>query len=123
MWKQAESNETQKVSVAASGGSFTLSFNEASTAPIAFDAPAASVQSALEALKGVKAGNVSVTGGTGSYVVTFTGDFAGANVAQMSAEDSSLLHGRAPGSRGHQRRQRRLPLRQRSRRAPPALER
>jgi hypothetical protein len=114
MWKQAETNETQQVDVDASDGSFTLAFNEGTTEPIAFDAPASAVQSALETLVGaapggrpveeqplIGPGNVSVTGGPGStggdspYVVTFEGDFEGANVAQMSADGSALMGGAA----------------------------
>jgi hypothetical protein len=101
MWKRADSNETQEVAVNAAAGSFTLSFHEASTAPIAFDASAASVKSALEALPTIKAGNVAVTGGPGSvganhpYAITFTGDFAGVNVAQLSADDAGLSGGSA----------------------------
>lgn len=99
MWKLAESDEQQSVAVDASGGTFVLRFEGASTAPIAFNASAATVQSALEALNTVKAGNVAVSGGPGSpggakpYLVTFGGDFAGANVAQLKATGTGLSGG------------------------------
>jgi hypothetical protein len=170
MWKQAEHNETQRVAVDATGGSFDLLFNDVATgatgtgelsegssevtglttatgafsvgqqisgagipadteivklvepgviqisAPatesgsgvsltagesLPFDASAAEVQAALEHLISVKPGNVSVSGGPGSagattpYEVTFEGDFAGANVAEMSADGSGLTGGAA----------------------------
>ena len=99
MWEQQDYDEQQSVAVDANGGSFTLTFNEASTAPIASDASAAKVREELEALVTVKPGNVAVSGGPGGvgagtpYLVTFTGDFAGANVAEMSADGSSLSGG------------------------------
>lgn len=101
MWKQADENETQAVAVNATGGSFRLSFNEATTDPIAFDAPTDTVQSALEGLETVKSGNVSVTGGPGSagastpYEITFIGDFAGVNVAELTADGAGLSGGAA----------------------------
>jgi hypothetical protein len=101
MWKRAEGDERQSVTVDASGGTFKLSFEGAGTAQISFDASAAAVQAALEALKTVKAGNVDVSGGPGSpggatpYAVTFSGDFAGTNVAQLKANGSSLSGGAA----------------------------
>ena len=99
MWKHQDSDEQQSVAVDATGGTFTLTFNEATTAPIASDASAAKVREELEALVTVKPGNVTVSGGPGGagagtpYLVTFSGDFAGANVAQMSADGSSLTGG------------------------------
>jgi hypothetical protein len=99
MWKQAEADEQQSVTVDAAGGDFTLTFNGKTTAPIAFNASSATVDSALEDLISVKSGNVSVSGGPGSaggaapYLVTFTGDFAGANVAQLQADGTALSGG------------------------------
>jgi hypothetical protein len=115
MWERQATNETQSVAVDASGGSFTLTFNGATTTPIPFDAPASAVRSALEALKGpgpedfppgpgeplIVPGNVSVSGGPGSaggatpYQVSFTGDFAGVNVPQLGADGSGLTGGAA----------------------------
>ena len=47
----------------ATGGTFTLTFDGQTTAPIAYDATAAPVQAALEALGNVEPGDVVVTGG------------------------------------------------------------
>jgi predicted phage gp36 major capsid-like protein len=55
------------------GGTFTLSFNGAVTAPIAYNANAAAVQAALQALGSIRAGKATVTGGPGpgtAWVVT-----------------------------------------------------
>jgi hypothetical protein len=100
MWQRQDSDEQQQVTVDASGGSFTLSFHGATTSALPFNAPAGDVEAALEQLVSVKAGNVAVSGGPGApggttpYTVTFTGDFAGANVAELSA-DGTLLSGGA----------------------------
>jgi hypothetical protein len=85
-------SEVQTVTVTGSptGGSFTLTVNGQTTAAIAYNATAAQVKAALEALSSVSV--VSVTG-SGPYVVTFGG---GANVPQLTAT-ASLTGGSTPG--------------------------
>jgi len=63
-----------------------------STAPIPYNAGAAEVQAALEALPAIGAGNVAVSGSVGGpWTVEFKGPrLADTNVAQMSAEGSGL---------------------------------
>ncbi len=57
---------------APSAGNFTLTFNGQATAAIAYNATAAAVQAALEALSTITPGNVYVQGGAGGpYSVTF----------------------------------------------------
>lgn len=92
--------EVQTVTVTGTptGGTFTLTFDGATTAAIAFDAAAADVQSALEALANVEPGDVTATGGPlpgAAVTVTFTG-FAGTNVPQMTADASGLTGGTDP---------------------------
>ena len=66
----------------ASGGTFTLSFNGATTSAIAHNALAATVQAALVALATVGAGNVVVTGNAGGpWAVTFVGTLASTTLA------------------------------------------
>jgi len=64
-------------SVRVTGGSgtasFTLSYQGQTTAGITSGAEATAVQAALELLSTIGAGNVSVTGGAGEYVIAFTG--------------------------------------------------
>lgn len=92
-----KSNETQSVTVTGSptGGTFTLTYAGQTTSGIAYNASAATVRSALEALSTVGYGNVDVTG-SGPYTVTFRGDLAGTNVAQMTASGSGLTGGSSP---------------------------
>lgn len=94
------SNEVQAVTITGvpTGGTFTLGLGGETTAAIAFNATAAQVEAALEALSNVNAGDVVVTGGPGpaaAWTVTFTGAFHGDNVPQMVAT-GSLTGGTAP---------------------------
>jgi hypothetical protein len=88
-----EASEAQTVTITGTptGGTFTLTLNGETTAGIAYNATAAAVESALEALPSLSADDISVTGGPGPgtpYVVTFGGALAGANVAQMTSAGS-----------------------------------
>lgn len=92
--------EVQTVSTTGgpTGGTFTLSFGGQTTAAIQWNATAAAVQSALEALANINVGDVTVTGGPGPatpWVVTFGGRFAGENVPLMTAT-ASLTGGTTP---------------------------
>lgn len=97
----AATSEVQTVTItgAPTGGTFTLTFDGATTAAIAFDATAAVVRAALEALPNLAAGDVTVTGGPGPatpYVVTFAGARAGTDVPAMTASGASLTGGTTP---------------------------
>ena len=87
----APRNEKQQVRVRATGGTFTLSFGGETTAPIAYNAPPATVQAALRALASIGSGGVTVSGGPGSasgafpYAVVFTGPLAVKDVEQIPA--------------------------------------
>lgn len=95
-------NEVQTVTITGTpeGGTFTLTYSGQTTASIAYNAPATganSVQTRLTALSNVGTGNVVVTGSAGGpYAVTFQGDLANTNVAQMTAT-ASLTGGSTPG--------------------------
>lgn len=94
------------------GGTFTLTLGAQTTAPIAYNASPATVQTALQALSTIGAGNAVVSGGPGPvgpypigpsdgpgipYVVTFEGTMAGAAVATMTASGTGLTGGTSPG--------------------------
>lgn len=67
------------------GDTFTLAFEGATTSGIEYDATAATVKSALEALATIGAGNVDVTGSAGGpYTVEFKGTFAKRDVSLMA---------------------------------------
>jgi hypothetical protein len=92
-------NEIQGVRVSnATGGTFTLTFDGQTTAPIAFNATAAQLQAALEALSTIGPGNVSATGGdvdAARVDITFIGVYAGVDVAQLTP-DATALTGTTP---------------------------
>ena len=72
-------------------GSFRLNFGGPSTTAIAVNASAAKVQSALEGLAAIGPGNVSVSGAAGGpWTVTFQGDLAERDVAQLSVDSGGL---------------------------------
>ena len=90
---------TVTVTGAPTGGTFSLNVSvdgaaAQETAAIAFNAAAATVDSAIEALSRVGAGNVTVTG-AGPYVITFAGTLAGKDVT-VALADNNLTGGTAP---------------------------
>jgi PKD repeat protein len=105
-WGQSidqRTDETQTIRVAATttGGTFTLTFNGQTTGPIPYNATAAAIQAALEALANIGVGNVQVTGTGNVSMANQTALFKGVlyeeqNVAQMTA-DASGLTGGTPG--------------------------
>jgi hypothetical protein len=88
-------DEAQTVTITGSptGGTFTLTYSGQTTAAIAYNAAAGTVQSRLEALSNLGTNRVSATGSAGGpYTVSFRG---GLDVAQMTAT-SSLTGGSSP---------------------------
>ncbi|HEX5762187.1 MAG TPA: hypothetical protein VFY04_03590 [Solirubrobacterales bacterium] len=95
-------NEEQTVALGANttGGTFTLSFaltapdstTPQTTAPIAFNASAATLQAALEALSNIAPGDIAVSGPAGGpWAIAFGGTrFADTNVAQMTSSPTGL---------------------------------
>ncbi len=84
--------ETQEISIAQSAGTFRLNFTNpflngtnAETAPLPFNASAAEIQTALNALPSITGpgGSVSVTG-SNPFVVTFEGNLAGDDVTPLT---------------------------------------
>ncbi|MFD6149355.1 hypothetical protein [Streptomyces sp. NPDC060243] len=95
----ALTNEVQTATVtgAPTGGTFTLTFSGQTTTPIAYNATAAAVQTALDALSNVNPGDIKVTGTTGGpYTLTFGGQYLGDNVASVSATATGLTGGTTP---------------------------
>lgn len=94
-----EANEVQSIAVDATGGTFTVTVRGGTTAAIAFNATAAAVQTALELLAEVNAGDIVVTGGPGAaggatpYVLSFAGQYSGTNTAAVTTSGASLTGG------------------------------
>lgn len=87
-------NATYELEVAsADGGTFTITFKGQTTAPIAYDASAATVQAALLALTNLDTGDVVASGGalgTNPVVLTMGGDYAGRKVSGFSVNGALL---------------------------------
>lgn len=85
-----QADEQQRLTVDAAAGQYKLTFNAQTTGDLEFNASAASVQSALEALASIGAGNVTVTGGPGSagggtpYLISFGGALADTDLAAIT---------------------------------------
>lgn len=97
----AGTDEQQTVTITGvpTGGTFALKFEGFISANIAFDAIAAVVQAALEALSSVGSGGVIVAGGAGGpYTVTFTLQRGKIPVESLLALANNLLTGGAAPS-------------------------
>ncbi|MDC0934714.1 DUF4347 domain-containing protein, partial [Pirellulales bacterium] len=82
-------NAIQEIAIRADGGSFTLSYNDAPTESIDFNASASDVQTALDLIAELN-GNVSVTGGDGLFMVEFVNNLAETSVSRLVAGASEL---------------------------------
>ncbi len=93
------SNEYEQITVVATGGTFTITYGGDTTAPIPYNASAAEVQGALEALPNLKPGDITVAGGPEGgetrYVLTFGGELAETAVTPVTT-DRSALTGKLP---------------------------
>ncbi|MGW0821840.1 phage tail protein [Streptomyces sp. NPDC002845] len=80
---------------AASAGTITITFDGQTTASIAYDADAATVQAALEAMSNVEAGEVTVTGGPlpGTITLSFAGQYLGVDVPEVTVTPTGLTGG------------------------------
>lgn len=87
--------QTIQVTGTPSGGDFKLSVNGEVTAAIAYNADAAAVQAALEALSNVGVGDVTVTGTT-TKTITFGGAYAGVDVPTILLANNGLTGGSSP---------------------------
>jgi len=92
--------QTITASGTVSGGTYTITIPAAgqTTAAIAYNANAATIQTALEALSGINDGDILVTGGAlpGTPVTleyALNGQFSGQNVGQITINSASLTGG------------------------------
>lgn len=87
-------NEKQVITLGNSptAGTFTLTYSGQTTSGIAYNADAATVDTALEALSNIGSGDVAVTGSAGGpWTVEFTGTLADTDVALLTADATSLV--------------------------------
>lgn len=94
-------NEVQTLTESGSptGGSCTVAYGGQTSATIAFDATAATIQTALENMSSIRKGNILTGGGplnTTPVTVTFTGELGNRNIAIVTVDSSGLTGGSAP---------------------------
>lgn len=103
----AEDDVQTLTQASATGGTFTITFGFGTvytTAPIPYNATAAQVQSALQALPNIGAGNVSCTGGalgSSGVVCTFGGGLANQPQPIMAVNNAGLTGSGAVVTVGH----------------------
>ena len=90
-------DEVQTISSTATGGTFTLSFGGQTTAALAFGASAAQIDTALEALSTIGAGNITCAGGPlpANVTATFAGTLAGQDAALITVDNTNMTGGTA----------------------------
>ena len=96
-------NETQTLTITGTptGGTFTLLYVDQTTSAIAYNASAATVDAALEALSNIGAGDVTCAGGPlpGTPVtIQFTGALAGGDRALLVPNTAGLTGGTVPAA-------------------------
>ena len=86
-------NEIQQITLGNNpySGAFVVNFGSGTSNPIQYNATAAAVQTALQAMPTVGSGNVSVGGSAGAWVVTFTGTLALASQSLMTTVATGLI--------------------------------
>lgn len=94
-------SEVQTVTITGTptGGNFNISYAGQTTGAIAYNASAANVDTALEALSNIAAGEVVCAGGPlpGTAVtVTFANGLGSTNIALMTADSTNLTGGTTP---------------------------
>ena len=90
--QRTDENQTVRVTNA-TGGTFTLTFNGQTTAPLPFNATAAQIAAALGALSNIGAANIQATGGpvnTANVLVTWKGTFEEQDVATLTSDATGL---------------------------------
>lgn len=93
----ANAVQTLTITGTPAGGTFTVSKDGQTTAPVAYNASAATLQTALELLSTIGSGNVLVTGSAGGpYTITFQGSLANTTIAAMTASGTGLTGGASP---------------------------
>ena len=89
--------QTLTVTGAPTGGTFTVTYSGQTTGTSAYNASAATVQTALEGLSNIAAGEAVVTGSAGGpWTVTFAGTLADTNVDAMTTDAALLTGGSTP---------------------------
>jgi hypothetical protein len=89
--------QTATITGSPTGGTFTLSYGGQTTAALAYNAAAATVRLALEALSNVAPGDLDVQGSAGGpYQIAFTGNPSAVDYTLFTASATGLTGGTSP---------------------------
>jgi hypothetical protein len=88
--------QTVHINGSPTGGTFTLTFQGQTTAGIVYNASAADLKTALEALSNITAGDLTVILSGTTYTVTFGASVGGMDLAQKMGDASSVTGGAVP---------------------------
>lgn len=95
----ADNNAMFLLAIDATSGTFTMTFNAQTTAALAWNITAASLQTALEALSNIAPGDVVVTSPqAGLYYITFKGAYADTAVTKPTTDGALLTGGSSDAS-------------------------
>jgi hypothetical protein len=84
-YRQGDAVQVATINGTPTGGTFTINVGGQVTGPIAYNATAATVQTAIQALNGAEAANATVAGSAGGpYTITFAGPAGPVSVNQKS---------------------------------------
>jgi uncharacterized protein YjbI with pentapeptide repeats len=89
-------NAVQTITVNATGGTFTVSFGNATTGPLSYKISAQDLQTALQGLSSIGSNNVLVAqpqGEPGIYVLSFRNALGNKNLAPVTTNSSGLTGG------------------------------
>lgn len=86
-------NEVSKLTITATGGTYTLTYSGQTTTALAFNAAAATIQAALEALSNVGTGDLVVSGTGATRTITAAATFVSLNLADLTVDDALATGG------------------------------
>ena len=81
----------------ADGGTYTITYDGQTTSALAYDADAATIDAALEALSNIGAGDVTVTGTGATRTITFGTALADADLTDLTVDDALVENGTVTG--------------------------
>jgi hypothetical protein len=82
--------QVQLLTVVATAGTYLVGLDGANTAPVAFDAPLLTVQTALQAIPSIGPGNLLVTGVVGDYILTYAGRLLTTPIPALTVDTTAL---------------------------------
>ncbi len=94
----AAQSEVYEITITATGGTYTISYDGQTTTALAFNANAAAVDAALEALSNIGVADVSVVGAGATRTITFGTALANLNLADLSVDDALATGGTVTGA-------------------------